>query len=85
MQTAKLYVQTKIAANAAAVYDAVFTRGGSVVIAGSAKRMPADVTAALQQVRGPMNGFVVGVFSLRACACVCVRGVCDCVRVTVCV
>jgi sulfite reductase alpha subunit-like flavoprotein len=50
LQTAKVYVQTLIEEHGDEVFDAVFRRDGSVVIAGSAKRMPADVTAAIQKV-----------------------------------
>ncbi len=45
-----MYVQTKLLEQAREVYTAVFVQGGSVAIAGSAKRMPADVVGALQQV-----------------------------------
>ena len=55
-QTAKVYVQTRLAENAVSVYEHLFLQGGWLVVAGSAKRMPADVVAAVQTVRLGQGG-----------------------------
>ena len=49
-QAEKCYVQHKLADAARFVHDALIVKQGVLIIAGSAKRMPADVLAALQTV-----------------------------------
>jgi hypothetical protein len=49
-QALKVYVQTRLLENAREVHNALFVRRGRIIIAVSAKRMPADVMEALRQV-----------------------------------